>query len=148
MAFAVFALAVGIRSAAAQAPAQCDAFRTLSLEAQKRADLLQNAMKAKADRKQICTLITSFVGAEDAVIKFLVDNKTWCAVPDQAITISKANHEKSLKFRAEACNENSVQPKAPSLSDAIKTPSVDSSTNTKTGAYGTFNSLTGNPLGK
>jgi hypothetical protein len=33
------------------------------------------------------------------------------------------------------------------LSDAIKTPTVDSATNTKTG-HGTFDTLTGNPLSR
>jgi hypothetical protein len=149
LAGAVFALALGVHTAAAQSPPQCDAFRPLSMEAQKRADAVQTAMKAKVDRKQICTLMTTFVSAEDAVIKFLVDNKTWCGVPDQAIAVSKANHEKSVKFRTAACSEaTAAEPKAPSLSDAIKTPTVDSAGNTKTGPGGTFDTLTGNPLGK
>jgi hypothetical protein len=130
------------------AQVQCDQFRTLSLETQKKADAVQAAMKAKIDRKQICTLMTSFVTAEGAVVKFLQDNKTWCGVPDQAVTLSTANHEKSMKFRTQICSDDEPHPKAPSLSDAIKTPTVDSSTNTKTGGYGTFDSLTGNPLGK
>jgi hypothetical protein len=130
------------------APPQCGQFQTLSQETQKKADAVSAAMKAKVDRKQICTLMSSFVTAEGAVVKFLQDNKTWCGVPDQVVTVSVANHEKSLKFRTQVCSDDAPRPKAPSLSDAIKTPAVDSPTNTKTGGYGTFNSLTGNPLGK
>jgi hypothetical protein len=49
--------------------------------------------------------MTSFVSAESNVVKFLEDNKVWCGMPDQVIAISKANHEKSIKFRTGACEE-------------------------------------------
>ena len=126
---------------------QCNDFTKLSAEAQKRGAAVGAAMKAKADHKQLCVLMTSFVAAESTVVKFLADNKVWCGVPDQVITSSKANHEKSLKFRTVACSEDGPRPKAPSLSDAIKTPSVDTAKNTKTGR-GTFDTLTGNPLAR
>jgi hypothetical protein len=148
LAVAGFALGLGVHTAAAQMmPPQCAQFQTLSAETQKRATAVQAAMKAKVDRKQICVLMTTFVNAESTLVKFLVDNKTWCGVPDQVVTQSKANHEHSIQFRTAACTENAAQLKVPTLSDAIKTPTVDSSTNTKTGK-GTFDTLTGNPLGK
>jgi hypothetical protein len=127
--------------------AQCSQFPQLSAEAKKKADAVQVAMNAKVDRKQVCALMTTFVAAETNVIKFLEDNRTTCGVPDQAIIISKTNHEKSVKFKTMACNNDGPQQKAPTLSDAIKTPSVDSATNTKTGR-GTFDTLTGNPLSR
>ncbi len=130
------------------ASAQCDQFRPLQEETQKRAAAVTAAMNAHADRKQICALMTTFVNAESVLVKFLEDNKTWCGVPDQAVTVSKANHEKSMKFHTVACSDDGPHPKTPSLSDAIKTPDVDSATNTKTGRFGTFDTLTGNPLAK
>jgi hypothetical protein len=148
LALVLFVLGAGISPLWAQQAPQCAQFPKLSEEAAKRASLVQNAMKAKADRKEICTLMTSFVAAESLVVKFLEDNKTWCGVPDQAITASKASHEKSVKFRTAACNGDVPQTKAPTLSDAIKTPSVDSATNTKIGKGGAFDTLTGSPLGK
>jgi hypothetical protein len=131
-----------------QAPpaAQCASFPKISEEAQKRGALVSAAIKAKADRKEICTLMTSFVAAENNVVKFLQDNKVWCGVPDQVVAVSKANHEKSIKFRTAACEEG-PHPKTPTLSDAIKAPSLDTAKNTKTGR-GTFDTLTGNPLAK
>jgi hypothetical protein len=128
--------------------AQCAQFPELSAVAKKKADAVQAAINAKVDRKQVCALMTTFVAAETNVIKFLEDNKTMCGVPDQAITMSKANHEKTLKFRTMACSTDAApQQRPPTLSDAIKTPSVDSATNTKTGR-GTFDTLTGNPLSR
>jgi hypothetical protein len=128
--------------------ARCSQFPQLSAEAKKRADAVQAAINAKVDRKQVCVLMTTFVASEATVIKFLEDNRTTCGVPDQAITISKTNHEKSLKFKTMACNTDGPPAQKPAtLSDAIKTPSVDSATNTKTGR-GTFDTLTGNPLAR
>jgi hypothetical protein len=152
-ALALLILAVADRAAWAQAGpppggAQCNGFQDLAAEAQKRGSAVGAAIKAKADRKQICALMTTFVAAETKVIKFLDDNKVWCGVPEQVITVSKANHEKSVKFRTDACNDDGPHPKAPSLSDAIKEPSgVDTDKNTKTGR-GTFDTLTGNPLAR
>lgn len=119
----------------------------MSEEVHKKGQVVQNAMKAKADRKLICTLMTTYVAAEGQALKFLVDNKTACDVPELAITNSKANHANSLKFREMACTEEGPRPRAPSLSDAIKTPTVDSAANTKTGR-GTLDTLMGNPLSR
>ena len=81
-------------------------------------------------------------------MKFLDENKTWCGVPDQVLKQAHANHEKTLQFRTAVCSDAPApHPRAPSLSDAITTPSVDNSKNTKTGR-GTFDTLTGNPLAR
>ena len=127
----------------------CGRFQAIGEETKKKADLVQAAMKAKAERSKVCTLLTSFVASEATLVKFLEDNKTMCGVPDDAIKGQKASHEKSIKFRDVACDPNAAgpTPKAPSLSDAMRMPSVDSATNTKTGR-GTFDTLTGNPLSK
>ena len=144
-------LVLGTATARAQmgAPSQCMKFPALSQATQDKANAVSAAMKAKADRKEICRLMTVFVASEEKVVKFLVDNKTWCGVPDQALAAAKTSHEKSVKFRDAACAE-APAPKAPTLSDAIKTTPVDSSsnTNTKLGRGGTFDTLTGNPLGR
>ncbi len=103
----------------------CNSFAGLSENAHKKAEAVQSAMKAKADRKLICTLMTTFLAAEGSALKFLVDNKTACGVPQQAIDNSKTNHAKSTQFREMACSENGPHPKTPTLSDAIKTPTVE-----------------------
>ncbi|MFZ3358574.1 MAG: hypothetical protein WCA56_03490 [Xanthobacteraceae bacterium] len=152
LALATLAFAAAAVMPAAQAqqmgePPQCMQFPALSHATQLKASAVQAAMKAKADRKDICRLLTDFVASESKVVKFLIDNRTWCGVPDQTVAGAKANHEKSVKFRDAACAEQPA-PKAPSLSDAIKTPDVDSATNTKAGKGGTFDTLTGNPLAR
>lgn len=125
-------------------PAQCNDFMRLREEAQKKALAVRNATSHKADRKEVCVLITHFSAAEENVIKFLVKNQTMCGVPEQAIKGAKANHEQTVKFRKLACAE-APKPKEPTLSDFIGQPSVDTSSNTSTGR-GTLDSLSGNPL--
>jgi hypothetical protein len=145
----LLALASGSHSALAQAPPpQCNAFGHLKDDAEKKALAVRTALEHKSERKEICTLVQRFASAEETVIKFLEQNKTWCGIPDFAIASAKTNHEHTLKFRTAACTEApAAKPRPPSLSDAIGTPSVDTQNNTKTGR-GTLDSLTGNPLAK
>jgi hypothetical protein len=148
LALAIAVLLIGGRIAAAQAPMQCNDFLKLRADAEQKGMALRKASERKADRKEICTLVTGFYTAETAVVKFLEANKTWCGIPDEAIKRAKAGHEQTGKFRTAACSDAPVaQPRPPSLSDAIGTPSVDSAKNTKTGR-GTLDSLNGNPLAK
>jgi hypothetical protein len=148
-ALALLVIAAGIGAAAAQPAApQCATFPALRADAEGKALAVRTAMEKKADRKEICNLVTRFYNAEAVVVKFLTDNKTWCGIPDQAITNVKANHEHTLKFRTIACTEApAAKPRVPTLSDSIGTPSVDTGNNTKTGR-GTLDSLNGNPLAK
>ena len=152
LALALSALAASTPALAQQpgqtgSSAQCNQFTVLNQATQLKANAVQTAMKTKADRKEICRLMTVFVGSEGSVVKFLIDNKTWCGIPDPIIAQAKAAHEKSLKFREVVCTE-APGPKAPTLSDAIKTTPVDSAANTNVKRGGTFDTLTGNPLGR
>ena len=151
VAFALAVLAIVAQShpaSAQSAPPQCNSFAQLRSDAEQKALAVRTAMQKKHDREEICTLIKRFYAAEAVVVKFLEENKTWCGVPEQAITVAKANHENTLKFRTAACTEApAAKPRAPSLSDAINQPSVDTGGNTKTG-HGTLDSLNGNPLAK
>jgi hypothetical protein len=151
--FGAAALSASLPAAAqfqAQMPPECTQFGKLRDVTAQKASLVRNAtQKGTADRKEVCALITSFATSEAAMVKFLEDNKTWCGIPDQAVVQAKAGHEKTMKFRTAACAEGGPpgKPKPPSLSDAIGTMGVDTSTNTTTGR-GTFDTLTGNPLAR
>jgi|HubBroStandDraft_5_1064220.scaffolds.fasta_scaffold34413_2 hypothetical protein len=125
------------------AQAICASFAKLKEDAEAKGHAIQEVAKKK-DRKLMCGAVTRFVEVETKVVKFLADNKTTCGVPDQAVASAKASHEKTVQFRDQVCAEQ-PQPKAPSLSDAIGTPTLDTRKNTKTGK-GTLDTLTGNPL--
>lgn len=151
VAAALAALAIAAQSHAVwaqSAPVQCDSFIKLRDDAQQKALAVRSAVQKKVERKDICALVTRYYAAESSVVKFLEDNKTWCGIPEQAIKAAKDNHEHTLKFRTAACSEApAAKPRAPTLSDAIGTPSVDTGANTKTGR-GTLDSLNGNPLAR
>jgi hypothetical protein len=124
--------------------AQCAAFPKLRDEAKAKAESIAALGKRHADRAQMCGAVQAFTTAEAAVVKFLEDNKRWCGVPDQAVAQAKAMHVKTVQFRDTVCAEG-PKPKAPTLSDAIGAPTLDTRKNTSTGR-GTFDTLTGNPL--
>lgn len=133
--------------AAAAPAAQCEQFRPLSEAAREKGQAIGTAQKkGHPDRKEMCTLVSQFSVAEGAVVKFLEANETWCGVPPEVVKNAKANHDKTLKFKEVVCAA-APQPKIPTLSDAIGTPKLDTGKNTKTG-HGTFDTLTGNPLGQ
>jgi hypothetical protein len=129
-----------------QIPAVCNNFVKLKDEAEKNAQIMQKIGQNHGDRKVMCGAVTRFAAAETLVVKFLEDNRTTCAIPEQAVASSRTNHERTLKFRDTVCAE-APQAKPPSLSDALGTPTLDTAKNTKTGK-GTFDTLTGNPLAK
>jgi hypothetical protein len=151
LAVAVAALAIAAGSPVAMAqvgPPQCNSFGQIKDDAEKRALAVRTAIQHKSERKEICVLVQRFYTAEGAMVKFLETNKTWCNIPEQAVSNAKVGHEHTLKFQTAVCTEApAAKPRAPSLSDAIGTPSVDSAGNTKTG-HGTLDSLNGNPLAK
>jgi hypothetical protein len=127
------------------AQAVCASFPKIKEAAEIKGRAIQEVSQ-KHDRKLMCGAVTRFVEAETLVVKFLIDNKTACGVPEQAVTNAKASHQKTVEFRDKVCAEE-PQPKAPTLSDALGTPMLDTAKNTKTGR-GTLDSLTGNPLAK
>jgi hypothetical protein len=124
----------------------CASFPRLRDEAKAKADAISAIGKKHGDRKDMCAAVQVFAAAEDKVVKFLLDNKSACGVPDQAVAQAKVMHGNTLKFRDTVCAEG-PKPKVPTLSDAIGSTPLDSSTNTKTGR-GTLDTLTGNPLAK
>jgi hypothetical protein len=151
LAFTLDTAAVGTASAqqitpSPASPSPCAEFVPLTEVAKKRGEAIGAAQKHHPDRKEMCTLVSSFSAAEGAVVKFLETNQTWCGVPPEAVKSAKATHEKTLKFKEVVCAP-APQPKIPTLSDTIGTPKLDTAKNTKTG-HGTFDTLTGNPLAK
>jgi len=57
----------------------------------------------KLDPETFCTHSRPLAAAEDALLAYMVKNKDWCQVPDDAIAQLKASHAKSLAFAAKAC---------------------------------------------
>ena len=81
------------------------------------------------------------------MVKYAVENAAWCGIPAQAVEQMKAGHAKAEEMRVKICRVAAAPPapRGPTLSDALN-PGIPSSSNIKTG-QGTYDTLTGSPLG-
>lgn len=137
-----------------QQPAEPPCFKQfvkLRDEAQKRAGLIQaaSARSPKPTAKEACSLFNSFSAAEAKLIKYAADNAASCGIPAQVVTQMKEQHLKTTGIRTNVCRAAAAgppRPAGPSLSDALSAPIPDSH-NIRTGR-GTFDTLTGSPLGR
>ncbi len=147
LAMAMFLSAAGM--AAAQGPPQCmKDFVPLRDDATKKAAAIRAASERKVPPAEACSLFKVFVAAEAKVIKYARDNATWCGIPPDAIAQMKKNHDHSLALRTQVCKVAAApqRPAAPSLSDALGAPNAAAPDTIKPGR-GTFDTLTGTPLG-
>ncbi len=114
-------------------------------------ELKGKAIKAANDRKappkEACQLFGAFVAAQSKMLKYASENTTWCGIPPQVVENLKLGVTKMSEVRNRICQAAaSPMQQGPSLSDALTSPVPDSN-NIKTGR-GTFDTLTGSPLGK
>ena len=135
-----------------QPPCMAD-FAPLRDEAQKRAGLIKVAADRKADRKEICNLITRFSEAEGKFAKYMETNQSWCGIPPHVVTQVKAQHVKTMKTRTQVCStagpmgpQGPTLPQGPGLSDVLSTGRAPTADNTSKGKGGTFDTLSGNAI--
>jgi hypothetical protein len=124
-------------------------FAPLRAEAEKRANILKNAMQKRPEREVACNLIKSFAQAESAVVKFIQKNAEWCGIPPQAATQMKTNHDRTLKTQGQICNVAAAapaKPTGPGLSEALGTSRSPSTLDPLAPKSGTLDTLTGNVL--
>src|SRR5215831_6089112 len=131
-----------------QAPACVQEFFKIREDAEKKAGAIKAAGDRKATPKEVCPLFNAFVAVQAKLLKFANENSVWCGIPPQVPDQIKQGLVKITEIRNRVCQAAAApaQQAAPSLSDALSSPVPDSN-NIKTGR-GTFDTLTGNPLGK
>lgn len=137
-----------VATAAAQQEAPCVRdFGVLRDDAGKKAAAIRAANERKAPAQEACQLFNAFSAAEAKMMKYAVDNAVWCGIPPQVVASIKQAHAKTTEIRTRVCQAAAAPPRpaGPSLSDALSAPIADSK-NIKTGG-GTFDTLTGTPLG-
>jgi hypothetical protein len=122
-------------------------FMQLRDDTQKKADAIRAAGERKAPPGEACPLFNAFSAAELKMIKYAADNSVWCGIPAEVVQNLRKSHTQTTAIRTRVCQAAAApaRPAAPSLSDALTVPVPDSS-NIKTGR-GTFDTLTGTPLG-
>ena len=130
-----------------QVPPCIAQFFKLRDDAQNKAKAIQKASERKAPPKEACHLFTVFSAAEQKMLKYAADNKTSCGVPDEVIKQIKTGHERTTEIKTKVCQLAAAPPRpaGPSLSDTLGAP-IPNASNIRSG--GTFDTLTGNPVGK
>ena len=123
-------------------------FTKLREDTEKKATAIKTAGERKASPREACQLFNAFVAAQSKMLKYATDNATWCGIPNQIMANLKEGIVKTSEVRTRVCQAAAAPPRpsGPSLSDALTSPVPDSN-NIKTGR-GTFDTLTGNALGK
>jgi hypothetical protein len=132
-----------------QQPPPCvKEFMKLRDVAASKAKAIRDASARKASPQEACHLFTALVSAEAKMVKYAADNTVWCGIPDQAVAQMKKEHVKATEMRSKICRIAAAPqaPRAPTLSDALGSTVPDAS-NIKPGRGGTFDTLTGAPLG-
>ncbi|HEY7998254.1 MAG TPA: hypothetical protein VIE87_05475 [Pseudolabrys sp.] len=149
--------AAGTAAAQFQPPAQprgepppcIKEFLSLRDAASQKASAIRTASARHASANEACALFNSFSAAEAKMIKYAEDNAVWCGMPPQVLVNIKKEHAKTSEIRTKVCQAAAApaRPAAPSLSDALGAPIPDAN-NIKTGRGGTYDTLTGPPIGK
>jgi hypothetical protein len=133
-----------------QQPPCLTQFTKLRDDARGKAARIEAAGKAKQkpSPQVACRLFNAFSAAEAKLVKYADENSVWCGIPKEVITNMKAQHTKTSEIRTRICRAAAAppRPRGPSLSDALAAP-VPNADNIKTGR-GTYDTLTGTPLGK
>jgi hypothetical protein len=131
-----------------QEPPPCvQEFFKLRDEAEKKAAAIKTANEHKVSPREACPLFGALLAAQTKMLKYTNDNGVWCGIPKQVADQIKQAVVKVSEIRTKVCQAASAPAaQGPSLSDALSSPIPDSN-NIKTGR-GTFDTLTGSPLGK
>jgi hypothetical protein len=130
-----------------QEPPCAQEFFKLRADADKKALAIKAANERKAPPREACHLFGAFLTAQSKMLKYATDNSVWCGIPPQVVESIKQSVTKISEIRTKVCQvAASPQQTGPSLSDALTSP-VPNTSNIKTGR-GTFDTLTGSPIGK
>jgi hypothetical protein len=131
-----------------QEPPCLKPFTVLRNDVEAKGKALMAAQKRKVPLNVACKMLGEFTAAQEKMLKYAKANATWCGIPPQAIQQIALGHANADKARVRICKMAAAPPRptGPSLSDALNTGIPDAN-NIRTGR-GTFDTLTGTPLGK
>ena len=125
-------------------------FAPLREETEKRAKAVQAASKRKPppSPQEACKLFTALVGAQDKMAKFVTAKGAACSIPKEVGEQIKLAITQTDQVRTRVCDvaARPPAPSGPSLSEALGTSRLADPSNIKRGG-GTFDTLTGTPLG-
>ena len=127
-------------------------FGKLKAGLEKNGAALKAAGQRKAQAQEMCQLLRRYTDVEDKLIKFFVQKKTTCQIPDQLLKQAKDGHTQALNMRTQVCQAaagGAGAPPPPSLglSGALGSSSASGAPVEVTpSGSGVFDTLTGNVL--
>ena len=129
-------------------PQACTDLLTMRDQTQKYAAAISAANERKAPPQEACPLFRSFLASEAKMIKGVEDNAARCGIPADVPKVMKAGHARAAEIGKKVCEAaaNPPRPAGPTFSDVFGAPTVPDKSGKKGG--GTFDTLTGNPLGR
>ena len=153
LAAAVVLIPLATGQAAAQFPGQeppcLKDFAVLRNDTEKKGMAIKAASDRHVPASEACHLLNLFTVAEAKMIKYAETNAAWCGIPPDVVKQMKQSHAKALNMRTVVCKAAAAPaaPAGPSLSDALGAPIAVAPDSIKPGR-GTFDTLTGTPLGR
>ena len=134
------------------APPCMEEFTKLQAETDKRAKAAKAAGQRKAPREEMCKVLQAFEGAIGKWAKYVKDNSASCGIPPKIGQQLATGHMNIANNAKAVCSGQGVAggaPRAPTLSDALGTTQMPTpEPNRPSVATGTFDTLTGTPLGR
>jgi hypothetical protein len=128
-----------------QNPPCLAAFVPIRTDAEKRAHVVQEAIKRRVPPQELCGVFTSFAEAEGKVVKFIESNARSCGIPAEVLTVTKSNHGKTLEKKQQICAAAQFgERRGPGLGEALGMRAVPTPETTSKG--GAFDTLSGSPL--
>lgn len=129
-------------------------FVPLRQDAEKRAQAIKAASERKADAKEACGLIRTYVAAEARLVNYVTTKQTACGIPAEIPKQLKANQANSQKMMKAVCQAaagggpggGGGPPPAPSLSEALGSSSAGPDIRSVRGGGSTFDTINGNVL--
>jgi len=122
-------------------------FVPLRDSAEKKAHVLQDAIKRQVGPQELCAMFNTFTDAEAKVVKFIEANARTCGIPEQAIAATKSNHAKTMEKRQQICAAASFgERRGPGLGEALGMRAVPTPETTSKG--GAFDTMSGSPLAR
>jgi hypothetical protein len=129
-------------------PAACTELLSLRDATQKHASAIGAANDRKAPPQEACGLFRAFLASETKLIKAVEDNGSRCGIPPELPKQMKTGHAKAAEIGKKVCEfAANPRPTGPTFSDVFGAPAVPE-TNASKRPGGTFDTLTGNALGK
>ena len=129
-------------------PAVCNELMVIRDQTQKHAAAIGAANERKAPPQEACNLFKAFLASEVKLIKGVEENGSRCGIPPEVPKQMKAGHAKAAEIGKKVCDvAANPRPSGPTFSDVFGAPAVPEN-NANKSPSGTFDTLTGNALGK